>query len=172
MIVLNSIDGIVTVYTFRNDQVVSLDYGDIDLLALLHGAARTSLGAAPENMTGFVFMWRGPSAGSFGTSAFYRRVVIDGYKLVIADYGEWFIDVNALHELFDDFGRGADWDELDAAIQKHTHLSINGIPVYEEELDRVFGLHGPRAFSRRHAVDFNSIEDVIFGWSSEINISK
>jgi len=161
-------DFIVTVYTFRNGEVVSLEYNEeeIWLRDLFAGAARTNIGPAPRNMPGFVFSIMGPSAGLFGTSSYYWRAVIDGDSLVIADYGEWYIDVKTLYELFDGFGYDTDDDILDAAIQEHTYFSINGNPVSLEELERVFGVFEDEDwwYHQLATVNRNNINDLIFGW--------
>ena len=164
MVILNSFDETATVFTHRNGNIITLEHGeDISLVPLLHGAARTRIGSAPKNMPGFVFMYRGPSAGCFGTSAFFRRVIVDEYRLVIADYGEWYIDLDTLHEIFNSSGCDVDADELDVAIQENTHLSINGIPVSEDELRRVFGIEDPPSFVLHDINDYN-INEIIFGW--------
>ena len=164
LFVVDSFDYVVTVYSYRNGEVVSIEFGenDIPLAGLLHGAARMGIGPTHEGMPGFVFRDRWPSAGMFGTGVDFWRVVIEGDSLVIADHGEWYIDISALHELLDNFGRDADPDILDAAIAEHTHLRINGDIVSEEELNRVFGrdLETGGAF-RRYAVDEANIIDVI-----------
>ena len=51
------------------------------------------------------------------------------------------VDLEALHALIDDFGRGADdQTALDVAIQKHTHYYMNDIAVSEKELQCMFGV--------------------------------
>ena len=173
-----NIDRIVTVYTFREGAVMSLEYSDEDmwLAALFSGAARTRIGPAPENMPGFVFMGVGPSAGAFGVSTYHWRVVIEGDGLAIADYGEWSIDYEALHELFDDFGFNTDENIHEAAIMEHTHITINGNPVYEEALNRAFG--GDRLVMREGEfqlfyVNEDNINDLIFSWEpKEIRVNN
>ena len=164
LIVLNSIDEIAYIYTFRRGKALLLDYDeeDIPIIALLHGAARSRIRPSPENMPGFVFMWIGPSAGSFGTSSYYNRVVIDGESLIIADYGEWYIDIDTLHKLFDNFGSDADENILNAAIKEHTHFYINGNTVSQEELFRVFG-RDEQPF-QLYAVTIDNISEIIFRW--------
>ena len=168
LFVLNSIDRLVTVYTFRNGAIVPIEHDEYDeyipLFGLLHGAARMRIGPAPEQMPGFVFAEIGPSAGMFGTSSFFWRVVIDINRFVIADYGERLVDAGALHEIFDNFGHDADPDELDAARQEHTHILLNGNPVTEEELDRVFGRILEIGGFPCYDVTEENIRDIIFGW--------
>ena len=164
MFVINSIDEIVTVYTFRNDEIASLSHGEeIFLVEFLHGAARTYIGAPPPGVPGFVSMSMGPSAGMFGTSALYWRVVIDEDSLVISDVGEWRIDYAALHDLFDDFGFDTDEDVLDAAIKEHTYITINDNPATEEELDNLFDRGFSEFWPRFADVNEDNIQSVIFG---------
>ena len=163
MFVLDTFENEAMVYAFRDDGVLPLYFGDMSLNYLLRGAARTSIGPAPGNTEGFVFSYRWPSAGMFGTGANFWRVVIDGDRLVEADFGQWYIDLAALHELFDCFGFNADEDELNAAILEHTRLHINDVTVTEEELDRVFGRYMWAGFRLYCATDEN-IDEIIFGW--------
>ena len=151
------------VYAFRDGEVIALEHWqDGALIALLRGAARTRIGATPEGELGFVFMWRGAS-GRFGTSAFYKRIVIDGDKLVVACYGEWYIDVVALYEKLGGSGIDVDSDTLEAIISEHTHITINGYPATEEEFRRIFSGKGEPPPFELSEVSEESISTVIFG---------
>ena len=162
LFVIDSQTDEVTVYTVIDSMAVPLAHGDgISLDHLLRGAARTTIHPAPEGVTGFVFAWTGPSAGRFGTSRFFRRVVMENGALVIADYGEIYIDIATLHEHFDGFGFDADDDVLYAAIEENTHIRINGNPVTEAELLSFFGSN-IMPFEL-HEVNADNINDIIFG---------
>jgi len=167
LFVISSFEDIVDIYSFKDGDLISLEIAEnIPLYYLLRGAARMQINPPPQGMDGFVFMWRWPSAGLFGTGASYRRVVVDwdSASLVIVDYAEWYIDLTTLHELFDNFGFDTDTDILNAAIQEHTHLTINGDPVSEEELRSAFDRDWEWDGFRQHDVDEDNIQSIIFGW--------
>ena len=126
------------VYTFRDNEALPLEY-DEDVFStgsVLH--ARGGVTAAPGNAPGLITYFYGPSAGNFGADARYNRIVIDGNKLVIDACGMKDVDVETLHALFDNFGRGTDdYAALDVAIQEHTRYYINDSAVSEIELNRM-----------------------------------
>ena len=164
LFVLDNFEDEAKIYAYRNGEIITIDLSDIPLQGFLRGAARTSIGPAPGNTEGFVFSERWPSAGLFGTGADFWRVVIEGDRLVIADFGQWYIDVAALHKLFDNFGWDADEDVLNAAILEHTRLHINDVTVPESELNRVFGRDSVAGF-RRYDVTDENVDYIIFGWA-------
>jgi hypothetical protein len=147
------------VYTFRNDEVLFLDYDeDVEIVRFALGA-RTRILAAPGNTPGLIVYEVGPSAGTFGTSIKYYRMIIDGQRLVIDAYGERYVDVETLFELFNGFGYGIDNDTLNAAIQRHTHYYVNNSVVPERELNRVFELGDRISFSQ---ITEDNIQDTVF----------
>ena len=160
----NTLAEYTTVYTFSDGRVVPVGHGeDIGITHLLHGAARTQMGPTPENVTGFTFMVHGPGS-EFGGSSIFWRAVMEDYNLVVADHGEWYIDIGSLRELFYNTLADTDQDIIYAAIQEHTHLSINGNPATKEELDRLFGLWDLDEFIFwLRNVDEANIND-IWGW--------
>ena len=126
-------------YTFKNGDVISLEYTDDVSIFDYALAARADMTVMPGNEPGLQTSLIGPSAGAFGTDAWYQIIVMDGNKLVIDIRGMRYVDVEALHELFDDFGRSIDdYAALDAAIEEHTHYYINDIAASEEELYSIF----------------------------------
>ena len=129
------------VYTFRGGKTLSLDYGEGVSIAEYALSARTGVTPTPDNVPGLITYAIGASAGAFGSSAWYNRIAIDGNRLVVDVHGRRYVDLDALHELFDDFGRGSDIDDvaLDTAIEAHTHYYINDSAVSAEELRRMFG---------------------------------
>ncbi|MCL2398852.1 MAG: hypothetical protein FWC91_03790 [Defluviitaleaceae bacterium] len=164
MFVVDNFEDAVTIYTFSDNKIVSIDFCDDIALSLLHlfnGAARTTIRPTSKNIKGLVYESRGP-AGRFGTSFFFVRMVIDDYKLVIADIGEWDIDFSTIHNILDSTGHNIEDDELRTLIWEHTHLHINGEPVSQEELDRVFGRE--IAGFRLHDADEENIHSIILGW--------
>ena len=153
----------VLVYAFRNGTITTIKHGDeISLTHLLRGAARTIIGPPPQGVEGFVFANTGPSAGLFGTSRFFWRVVLYDTQLIIADFGEIYVDINGLHEKFDNFGFDADETLLQTAIEENTHIRINGDPTTKAELFELFGETIPR-FSLYEANKAN-IHALVFGW--------
>gem|GEM_PF-5795878 len=110
---------------------------------LAHSALSARAGVKPANdMPGLITYMIGPSAGSFGTSTAYTLITVDEDTLVIAFTGCNYVDVEALHELFDNFGQDADEDVLQTAIQEHTYDYLNNELVTADELEAVF----PRGF--------------------------
>ena len=81
------------VFTFKNDEAMSLEYGDGVHIAAFFSAARFYVNAMPDNRPGLSTHLVGPSAGAFGTSVSFWQIVIDGNKLVIGAYGERYVDV-------------------------------------------------------------------------------
>ncbi|MCL2049275.1 MAG: hypothetical protein FWG87_11175 [Defluviitaleaceae bacterium] len=89
-------------YAFRNGGVTPLALGEGVFLA--HSALSARAGVEPANdMPGLITYMIGPSAGSFGTSTAYTLITVDEDMLVIAFTGCNYVDVEALHELFDNF---------------------------------------------------------------------
>jgi len=160
-------------YTFSNGEVVSIEGVDDDyFVGLLNGAARTSIGAAPENVPGFIVSATG-IGGGFGASQSYTRYVVEEYSLAVAEYGWLAPDVVTLSEMFEDFGRGSnvDQNELSRAIIEHTHFYLNGsrvlgLEAYQwEEIERIFGMGNPFTIGGWHTgVNEDNINDMIFGW--------
>jgi len=126
------------VYTFRDGSLFSLEYGEGVYIAGFALSLRSGVIAPPDNSLGLITYIVGASAGAFGTSAFYYLVVIDGDMLVIETYGRRYVDLESLHELFDDFGIGYDNDELREALQKHTHWYINDDSVSRDAFIHIF----------------------------------
>ena len=132
------------VYTYRDSEVLPLEYSEKIFTAHSVLYARGGLTSAPDNGLGLIDYFVGPSAGAFGTSAWYMRIVIDGNRLVIDTHGERNVDVAALSELFDesegDLGRGinVDSDMLVAAIIEHTYYYINSVAVTSDDFYRMF----------------------------------
>jgi hypothetical protein len=151
------------VYTFADGDVQSLEYEEgVSLWGYALGV-RMGLRATTDNALGLITYEKGPSAGMFGISAYYQRIVIDGNRLVIDAYGAYYVDIETLHEMFDDFGYYADTDELDAAIEEHTYFLINDSAVSLEELNRMFS--GGEELVRFGGTEDN-IQDFIFGWEN------
>ena len=149
------------VFTFKNGEVLSLEYdGDVAIAGFALGA-RTRMLAAPGDAPGLIVYRIGPSAGVFGTSVNYYRIVIDGQRLVIDAHGERYIDISTLSELYNDFGYGSDIDQaaLINDINQHTHYYINDSAVPEKELCRTFELGNQISFS---SITEANIQQVIF----------
>ena len=91
--------------------------------------------------------------------------------MIIANYGEWYIDSAALSQLSADADGIIDNETWSEMVQEHTHVSINNRPASEEELRRMFGLNeyglGGGTF-QLHAADEDNINDIIFGWQPDI----
>jgi len=126
-------------YTLANGEILRLEHGEgVSIIGYALGA-RMGVTATPDNAPGLITYSIGPSAGMFGTSVLYRRIVIDGHRLVIDAHGSYYVDIGTLHELFDNFGYNEpDSDMLDSAIQEHTHYYINNNAVSQEELIHMF----------------------------------
>ena len=126
-------------YTFRDGEVVPLEYtGDVELLAYAL-AARSSMSLMPDNKPGIQAYQIGPSAGLFGTSVYYELITLQGNRLVADTYGARHVDYDALNALYPDFGYdNYDQTAFDAAVVEHTHFYINDLEVTEEDLYETF----------------------------------
>jgi hypothetical protein len=132
-------EAVESVYTFRDGGAVRLELdADVNLMPYFL-AARFGITAAPDNNPGLVTYSVGPSAGSFGTNVYYKRLTVEGDRLVVSARGERLVDYDTLHGMFTDFGRG-DYDSkiLNSAIKEHTHFYLNGERVSEDSLNEVF----------------------------------
>ena len=120
--------------------MLALEYGEgIIYVGIYALGIRMGITSPPDNELGLITYEIGPS-GFFGTNGYYNRIVIDGNKLVIDAHGvSYYVDVEALNELFDDDVYNADESELNTAIQEHTYFLINDIAVSKEEFFCVFG---------------------------------
>ena len=162
----NDEDVYTAVYTFRNGEAVSLEIAEDVMLGIHFRAARLGVFVPPNNF-GLIMSAIGPSAGVFGTSAWFSRVVIDENALIIDGRGTRYVDVDALNELFGGHGRG-DYDDdiLKAAIAEHTRWYIDDMVVSETEFLHVFewgeSLIG-NDFWRDNLLTEENIENVIFG---------
>ena len=130
-------------YTFRDGKVLPLENCADAWIAELILYARTRTTTAPGKAPGLITYTIGPSAGMYGCSIQYKKIVIDGNKLVIDAHGEKYIDVEKLIDLFGGYGYDIDDEILDAALLEHTHYYINDSIVSEMELDRMFEFGEP-----------------------------
>lgn len=131
------------VYTFRYGSVFQLDYDDNVYIAGFALSLRFGVVAPHDNSPGLITYSIGPSAGAFGTSAQFSRIVIDNDKLVIDIHGIRYVDLYMLHGLFDDFGINHIGDnELNNALKEHTHWYINNIAISSEEFYQMFTTDG------------------------------
>ena len=157
------------VYTFRDNEMLSLEYGESIINVGIYALAiRCGITSTPDNTPGVITYEIGPSAGTFGTSCYYNRIVIDGNKLVIDAHGAYYVDITTLHELFDDFGYVADPDILQSAIEENTYFLINDNSVSLEELHRVFGNRDERL--DYFNINEENIREIIFSTQKEIEL--
>ena len=148
------------VYTFRNGKTLALEYEEDVFSADSVLYARGGVTAAPGDAPGLIDYYIGPSAGAFGTSTYFTRIVLDGDRLMIDARGSIYVDVKTLNELFENFGRDTDdYASLSEAIQKHTHYYINDNAVTEEELYSTF-VNEERLSSLR--ITETAIREIIF----------
>ena len=158
------------VFTFRDESVLSLDYGEDVPIADFILSARSGIMPSPDNSQGLINYVIGPSAGAFGTSWYYTKVVIEKNRLIVSDRGMSYIDVETLNGLFDNFGRDTtDYEALNTAIGKHTHYYINDDFVSMDELYLMFGDAYENDEVRRLAplsITESNIRDAVFGWLS------
>ena len=140
------------VYTFRDGEVLSLEYGEDVQIAVYLLSARCGAKAAPNNAPGLITHSMGPSAGAFGADMWYTRIVIDGRTLKADASGRRRVDVETLHTLFDNYGTDTnDHAALDTAVREHTYFYINDAPVSEDELYHMFEMEGNALLPRRIA---------------------
>jgi len=157
------------VYTFRNGEMLSLEYGEgvriADIINAFH-AFRLWGYAAPNNDPGLIFMQYSPANGYFSIGELrYWRIVIDGDNLFIDAYGERFVDIDSLYgmrdELFNEYGVVIDFDTLWTAMGRYTRWYLNDNIVSQEEIHRVFAI-GEQLWPL--PITEENIQDVIFGW--------
>ena len=128
-----------TVYTYKDGGILQLDYEEGLHIASFLLVSRARITTAPDNESGIIMYFVGPSVGVLGTSIEYERIGIDGHKLFIAAHGERYVDYAALIDLVGLYGESAsDNAALYATIEEHTFLYIDDNEVAQEELHRVF----------------------------------
>jgi len=152
------------VYAFEDNEIVRIKCGEGVSLADTVLSARSEMTVAAGGMTGLAHYYIGPSAGSFGTSTWHRLIMLVDGRLEVVKRGAAVVDVDALSELFDDFGRNADLEELGVAVSEHTIFYIDDVVVAEREFYAVFG---SAELVQVFLVDERNAYDVIFGWGGD-----
>jgi hypothetical protein len=146
-------------YTFKNGNVLSLEYADGVSLVGYALSATCGMTLMPGGEPGLQTYAIGASAGVFGANAWYQIIVVDGDRLVIGTHGMRYVDVEALNEMFDDFGRSIDdYNALEIAIEEHTYYYINDNAVSEDELYNVF-FDGEEIM--RYRITEDNIHDIV-----------
>jgi len=106
------------VYTFRDGEILSLEYGEGVEIAGFALAANGGVWATNDNAPGLITYLSGASS-LWGRNLFASRIIIYGDNLVVDVFGGKFVDVNA---------------------QGYTRWHINDNTVSEEEFDSEFGV--------------------------------
>ena len=154
------------VYAFRGDRVYAIQYDKNVFSADTVLYARGGIMPPPNNAEGLIHYVIGPSAGSFGTSWYYTKIIVDGDNLAIGAHGKSYVDVEALHQLFDHFGRDeTDGEAMGSAIKDNTHYYINDDAVSMDELYSMFGHDYENGESRQlipSRITESNIRDIIF----------
>ena len=166
LIVMGEYDGDIyeSVYSFRDGNVVSLTYDESVSIAGYALSARAGIYATLDSSLGLITYLIGPTAGLFGTSAWYTLVVIDEDMLLVSSHGNRYVDVDALHKLFDDFGWNTDdLAALHTAIQQQTFCYLNDKIVTEDEFYRTFEM-GEKLLPSR--ISTSNIQEVVYSFSN------
>ena len=136
--------GIYAVYTFTNNEVVSLEFDEI--------MGEVGLFAPPNNAPGVVFsQWA-------GSGAMYSKMGIEGNTLSII--------VRGFHHLSEE-GFEKEWEQgIDFEDSYEWRvLTINDEPATVEEFEDMFGAWGGENWLRSAPITEDNIRDGVFGWN-------